>query len=242
MSWPEPRNEEAFGRGPRIDVPWGAGQALWGLAGLAGVWAVAIAALALLIAISGTAEEVTPPVWAVLGATFVLQVGTVGVGYRLGPHGRGDPVLLLGLRRLDTYTLWKWAAAGFLASLAASVTFVTIAERVSSDLVPPPLPEELASGDLKLLTFLSIVLIAPMAEELFFRGFLFAGLLRRFGPWGAGAISAAAFATTHLDVALLGPAFLGGSVFAWLYWRTGSLWPAILAHTSQNAIAFGLAF
>ena len=167
-------------------MPWGARQALWGLAGLAGVWVVAIAALAALIAISGTAEEVTPPVWAILGATFVLQAGTVAVGYRLGPYGRGDPALLLGLRRLDTFTLWKWAAAGFLASLAASVTFVTIAERVSSDLVPPPLPEELAGGDLKLLTFLSIVLIAPMAEDLFFRGFLFAGLLRRFGPWGAG--------------------------------------------------------
>jgi membrane protease YdiL (CAAX protease family) len=41
-------------------------------------------------------------------------------------------------------------------------------------------------------------------------------------------------------VALLGPAFLAGIAFAYVYWRTGTLWAVIMAHTAQNAIAFAI--
>ncbi|MDA1036196.1 MAG: CPBP family intramembrane metalloprotease, partial [Chloroflexi bacterium] len=105
---------------------------------------------------------------------------------------------------------------------------------------PPPLPEDLAASDLRWLAFAVVVVMGPFAEETFFRGFLFAGLLSRFGTAGSVVISSTVFALAHVDVALFGPAFLSGSVFAVVYWRTGSIWPALLAHTAQNAIAFGL--
>lgn len=177
----------------------------------------------------------------VLVSTSVLQLGMLGIAVRLGPGSlaRFDP--LLGVRRLATLPLFGWAAMTLLVIVLANAVFLQIAGAVSDRLVPPALPEAVDVDRLKWLTFVSVVLAGPFVEEVFFRGFLFAGLMRGLGLWPAVALSSAVFAATHVDVALLGPAFIAGVAFALVAHRTGSVWPAILAHTSQNAIAFGLA-
>jgi membrane protease YdiL (CAAX protease family) len=222
-----------------IDVPWGREQALWGVAGLAAAAAVAAGVFGVLSLLSDARGT---PSWVVSLSTLVLQTGMLAVAFRLGPYRRGGPPgVLLGVRRLDTRALFGWGAVAFFGSVAASLAYAAVAGLISDALVPPPLPLQLDVNDWRLLAFATIVIGAPMAEETFFRGFLFAGFLRRYGFWGAAVISAGLFAATHLDVALLGPAFLSGLVFAAIYRRTGSVWPVILAHTAQNAIAFGLA-
>jgi membrane protease YdiL (CAAX protease family) len=185
-------------------------------------------------------EDGFAPLGAVLLTTLALEAAMVGAAVRLGPRGRGPATLLFGPRRLTTWPLFGWAALAFFASLLLTAIYVSLAERVSADLVPPALPLELTESGLRWLAFLIIVLAGPASEEIFFRGFLFAGLLRRFGAPVAMVISAAVFATAHLDVALLGPAFLAGIAFAYVYWRTGTLWAVIMAHTAQNAIAFAV--
>ena len=226
-------------RRPRIDVPWGPRQVVWGAVGLAVVGAIAAGVFILLSLLSDAPRT---PGWIVAVATFVLQAGIIAIAFRLGPYRRGGlPFVLLGVRRLATPALFGWGALALFASVAAISAYAATAGQLSESLVPPPLSERLDMSELRVLMFASIVIAAPMAEETFFRGFLFAGLLRRFGLWPAAAVSAALFAATHIDVALLGPAFLAGIVFAIVYWRTGSVWPTILAHTAQNAIAFGLA-
>ena len=83
--------------------------------------------------------------------------------------------------------------------------------------------------------------MGPLAEETFFRGFVLNGLSRRWG-FRAGAIgSALLFAASHGLTGLFIPVFMSGLVLAWVYRRTGSLWPAVLAHGSQNAIALAVA-
>jgi len=85
----------------------------------------------------------------------------------------------------------------------------------------------------------SVIVIAPLFEELLFRG-LFQGWLRRLLPTtnstGAIAGSALIFALTHLGH---GPApiplFLFGLGLGYLYERTGRLWPCIFAHALFNA-------
>jgi membrane protease YdiL (CAAX protease family) len=78
------------------------------------------------------------------------------------------------------------------------------------------------------------VLAAPFFEEVLFRGVLFAGLRDSLGPWTAGLASSMLFALLHSDPqALLVLTALGG-IFAALYHKTGSLWPAILAHSLWN--------
>jgi membrane protease YdiL (CAAX protease family) len=83
--------------------------------------------------------------------------------------------------------------------------------------------------------------LAPVCEELAFRGHLLSALRLRARPASAIALSALAFAALHLDpVRLPGLLFLGG-LYGWLTWRSGSLYPAVLAHAVNNAAATALA-
>ncbi len=98
---------------------------------------------------------------------------------------------------------------------------------------------ELFGTDAKvgMLVFVGVVL-APFVEEVFFRGFLFGGLREKYGWKKAALISAAVFSIVHLQVAILIPAFLLGFLFAYLYQRSQSIWPAIILHLSVNSFTF----
>jgi membrane protease YdiL (CAAX protease family) len=85
---------------------------------------------------------------------------------------------------------------------------------------------------------------APFTEELFFRGVLF-GLYRRRQPtWLAYLVSGVLFAAAHVMPTRMSPSqmaalgigiFALGTLLAWTYQRTGSLYPGMLAHAVNNA-------
>jgi hypothetical protein len=122
-------------------------------------------------------------------------------------------------------------------------------------LLPPEIPPGLVfPGPGIVLTFLALAMWTPLTEEVFFRGFIFAGLSSRWGVTGAMVISALIFSLFHdplilvapfnLDLYLshnatgvLFPIFITGLLLAWLYHQTGSLWASIAAHAGQNAAA-----
>ena len=93
----------------------------------------------------------------------------------------------------------------------------------------------LASGGGIVLLAVCILLVAPLVEELFFRGLLQRALTRRFGPgWGI-AVSSLAFGVAHYQpVQLLGLVAFG-LVLALLAERAGRLGPSLVAHTAFNA-------
>jgi uncharacterized protein len=84
-------------------------------------------------------------------------------------------------------------------------------------------------------------LAVPFAEELFFRGVVYSAL-RRYGPVLAALASAALFGIAHGVSVVLVVAFLLGVVNAVLVERSGSIWPAVLAHATNNTTAFVLAY
>lgn len=92
------------------------------------------------------------------------------------------------------------------------------------------------------LLLLGGVIIAPLAEEILFRGFIFAGLRQRYGWKPAALISAGLFAAVHLSPLSVPPLFLLGWIFAYLYHRSNSIWPAILMHVLTNGLALGAAY
>jgi membrane protease YdiL (CAAX protease family) len=81
------------------------------------------------------------------------------------------------------------------------------------------------------------VLVAPLCEEVFFRGFLFGGLLHRMSFLPAALLSAFLFALAHGDVGSFTVLFIFGVVLAFVRWRTGSIWPGIVIHVANNATA-----
>ena len=86
--------------------------------------------------------------------------------------------------------------------------------------------------------FLFVVgLAAPFLEEIIFRGFLFATMRNNFGPWRATVYSSLLFAALHQSLIAFFPIFFLAIALAYLYERTGSLWPSIMLHITNNTVA-----
>lgn len=92
------------------------------------------------------------------------------------------------------------------------------------------------------LIFLTGIIIAPLVEEIFFRGFLFTGLREKYGWIAAALISAGLFAAVHLQPLTIPPIFLMGLIFAYLYQRTESIWPAVIMHFATNTLGLVAAY
>ncbi len=87
--------------------------------------------------------------------------------------------------------------------------------------------------------YLTIGLLAPLAEELVFRGAVLRSLLRwNSHPWVAIAISALLFAVAHLNPAQLPHAFIIGLLLGWMYYRTDSIVPGVVYHWINNTVAY----
>jgi membrane protease YdiL (CAAX protease family) len=94
----------------------------------------------------------------------------------------------------------------------------------------------LAPGELLALLFL-VAVVAPFAEELFFRGMIYPLLRARMAVLPAVGLNAAIFAAVHFIPLLLPGLFLVGLFLAYLRERSGSIWPPIAFHALQNALA-----
>jgi membrane protease YdiL (CAAX protease family) len=91
-------------------------------------------------------------------------------------------------------------------------------------------------------SFFSDVLVAPLAEEFFFRGLVLRGYLGRYSMTKAAWASAVFFAVFHLNPWQAVVVLLPGLGFTWLFLRTGSLVPGILSHATVNfSVSFLLA-
>ena len=85
--------------------------------------------------------------------------------------------------------------------------------------------------------YVSIGLLAPLAEEMVFRGAILRALLRWTSrPWVAIAISAVFFAVAHMNPAQLPHAFLIGLLLGWMYYRTDSIVPGVVYHWINNSV------
>jgi membrane protease YdiL (CAAX protease family) len=166
-----------------------------------------------------------------LPAFFVLSAA----GVRFGPY--------LGLRRFS----WKHAVAAVVVAAANQpiVSFVTWAER---ELLPQSvvgafdakqrLLESIFAVHAVPMT-ITVVIAAPLGEELFFRGFAFPALRKSWGLLAGMLVSGALFSFMHQDpVGFVGLMEIGVMLAA-LRWWSGSLWPAVLGHAVNNGIAGG---
>ena len=217
---------------------WGPKEALIGLGLailLAGILGLALSPVSL-------AFDSDDPVSLAVSAltTLVFELGLVLVVYRM-TVARGSGASDLGLTR----TGWK-PSASFLSLLACyGALYVYIgAVRVLGlpDLEPAAqLPTALFDYPAVVAIMgLSVVLTAPVTEELFFRGFFFRGLSNGFGVWPAALASGFIFSLAHLNLGAIIPFTLIGAIFAISYQRTGSLLTPIATHFAFNLISFSI--
>lgn len=97
---------------------------------------------------------------------------------------------------------------------------------------------ESAGGFSLVIAFLTLVGIAPLYEELLFRGFVFRGVASRVGMWPAAISTSALFGLAHGQLNVAIDTFILGVVASWLVWKTKSIWPAIILHGIKNTVAY----
>jgi membrane protease YdiL (CAAX protease family) len=93
-----------------------------------------------------------------------------------------------------------------------------------------------------ILAFVTLVVIAPVAEEILFRGYLFGKLLKHVPVWVAVLLTSAVFAAIHGAWNVAIDVFALSIVLCIVRLLSKSLWPAILLHMIKNGIAFYLLF
>ena len=126
----------------------------------------------------------------------------------------------------------RLAVLAFVVTLAVSLAVVWFGPE-SDDASP-----ESVAGLVILL--IAYIVVAPVGEELVFRGYLLRALAdSRVGPVGAILVTALVWASLHFDKPWLGMAdtFFSGLVWGWLRWRTQSTLPTIAVHVLTNLVA-----
>lgn len=88
---------------------------------------------------------------------------------------------------------------------------------------------------------LAVCVVAPLLEEMLFRGIVLRGFLQRYPRWQAIFMSALLFGAAHMNIYQFVVGFVMGTVLAWLYERTRSLIPCIALHAAYNSTTLLLA-
>ena len=214
-------------------VDWGLYDMLRAVLAAAGLIALGTGVLLLLARLGGVPLGSTRRALLILVLESVLLIPA----WYWGPHRYGGGWASLGLRRCPW---WKVLALGVVAAMVVAVASVwwdglrrawSLRSQPSLwPLLAPKLPS-------LLVTLLVVAVLCPVIEEVFFRGFLFAGLRARLGWGGALVISAALFSVAHVVPGIYPQIFLVGLLLGLLYEFTSSVWPCIAMHGLLNAMA-----
>lgn len=199
----------------------------------------ALAAMPLLVMPVGRDERVLGVFEILVGVVIAVPVLILAHRYLLRPTGV-DVSDGLGLRvaPVRVSRLWLVIPAVIVLGLGGDWLIGT-----ATDLVRTPghwtewFEEDLVFGGPAafVASLCGAVVIAPVTEELTFRGVLFVTLRRRLAWPLAAVVSGAAFAVLHgYGIAGFASVWWSGVAWAWTYERTRSLWPSIAAHAFGN--------
>ena len=163
----------------------------------------------------------------VLGAFFLI--GLLAVIVAVAPLGKAA-FPALGLRPAN----WKYPVFGALGTLFLSVAVSQIGIEPQGmkqviDVVREP--HEL------ILSLLLLSVLAPIVEELVFRGLIYGWIAGRWGTMAGFIVSSLAFAAAHFEPAHIVLVLPLGLLFGWLRRRTDSLVPSLVAHILNNGFA-----
>jgi uncharacterized protein len=171
---------------------------------------------------------------------YVFYLLFTAIVWWFAVHRHGATAQALGFVRFRSSVFGRGAALLFLYFVFGAVYSYLLSLaglEVRTDLTP--VLDKLSSP---WPLVISVVVVAPLAEELFCRSFVFGCLRTRYDWRIAAAISAAVFAAFHLELTFFIPAFVAGYILAYLYQRSNSVWPCIIAHMCVNGLAMAAAY
>ncbi|MFC4076490.1 CPBP family intramembrane glutamic endopeptidase [Salinithrix halophila] len=169
---------------------------------------------------------------AVMAVVFTLAVYVLCIR----PYGLSWKAV--GFRRFHR-SVWKWIFLGSIFLVAVAALIMTAVEVLgfSYDNARADSIQNNRSIIGIFVALISAAVISPLYEEIVYRGVFYAFFRTRFGILMGLSINAAIFSLAHIPLYHLLPlTFIGGVVFGWLYERSGSIVPPMLAHGLSNLI------
>lgn len=159
----------------------------------------------------------------------------------------GIPLCFAHWKRKNKTGVAGYPFASGSARIIVFLAIATVALQVGvitpiSDMMP--MPEFLKNvfrdlaGQSGVFSFVTIVIAAPVFEELLFRGIILDGLLRKYSPTKSIIVSSIFFGIVHLNPWQFVAAFVIGILSGWIYYKTRNLSLSILIHAVNNLVAF----
>lgn len=174
--------------------------------------------------------------------TVVQDAAFVGAAVFVASKVAKPAAWQFGLRGTRMWPAVGWAAVAFVAFAALSQVYSLLVDIGPQEKLPDQLGADGSTLALVLAAAL-VTVVAPIAEELFFRGFVFGTLRGWRGTGVAAVLTGALFGAIHAGSAPSAKYLPILAIFGWvlclLYARTGSLYPCICLHAINNCIAFG---
>lgn len=178
---------------------------------------------------------------------YMLAVVFIVLPLMIRKTTRLELLSLLGLRGGVKPRFFGWAVllwAGYFATtIAVNLTLYTmdipgldLQERQEIGF------ENLSSGLEYVAAFLALVVIAPVFEEIMFRGYLFGRLRPRHGFWISAIVTSLVFAAVHLQVNVAIDVFILSMFMCVARERFNSIYPTIAMHMIKNGIAYMILF
>ncbi len=152
----------------------------------------------------------------------------------------------IGLTRLPSWTDILMAPAGLIIYLILSSVLIYVATQLFPGFNVNQV-QDTGFGNLHqsyemLLAFITLVVVAPVAEEILFRGYLYGKLKKHIPIWAAILITSLLFGFIHGAWNLAVDTFALSVMLCLLRESTGSIWSSILLHMMKNGIAFYFLF
>jgi uncharacterized protein len=226
---PEPRGEE-FPRWPL----WGPFAAVL-LGGGAAIVIVGTVA-ALLQGADPKLDEDSP--WFTSLTTLALDLCIVGAVVGIAALTTRPRPWHFGLRSAPL----RHAIGATLMAIGAFLAFELVYAAIVDPENPQRIIDELGADQstaLLVIGALVVIGVAPVCEEVLFRGFLFRVLRVRMSFWPAAIIDGVLFGLVHGSFVILPILAFLGAALCWVYERTGSLFPCIAIHVLNNTLSYG---
>lgn len=188
----------------------------------------------------------------VVGSTVIQNVALLGAAVGFAWMTARPWPQDFGLRTTRLWPAVGWAAASVVGFLVVTL-LLSLALGVEESPTGQMLDDLGVGGGAVAFVAVALLIcvVAPVFEELFYRGFFFTALRSSMNVWWAAILGGLAFGSLHVLNFLAGTpieaaiaSVVSLAVFGFLlcvvYWRTGSLYPCIAAHAVNNTIAFAV--
>jgi membrane protease YdiL (CAAX protease family) len=195
-------------------------------------------------AATGASTDDEGPTFTVI-ATFLQGLIFIGTAVLFASFIRRPRPEHFGLRPARLWPAVGWTALGMVSFYLLVAIYSAIVQPDAQQTVAQDLGADQGTFGMIAAGFM-VICVAPVAEEFFFRGFFYRALRSRWPMLMAAAIDGLLFGVIHYDFSgadallILPPLALLGFIFCVVYERTGSIYPAIVMHAVNNAIAFGV--